>query len=171
MSFPSLDLSYQNDDGLSFSNQRWPTRQSQNLFFLHVLSIGDAYQNKRGLLTYCGDLLLKKFQQTSNMHDITNTIFAYELALTFKLVPSGDPEYLICTQDIAISYMLRYRLPGAGYASDLGQAISGYEIVVSGVPDTHRGMPIWLNNLSISIRADTPICGPRQLRRCSAKGS
>ena len=83
------------------------------------------------------------------MHDITNTIFAYELA--FKLVPSGDPEYLICTQDIAISYMLRYRLPDAGYASDLGQAISGYEIVVGGMPDTHRGMPIWLNNLSILL--------------------
>jgi hypothetical protein len=79
------------------------------VYFLQVLGIGDAHQNKRGLLTCCGDLLLKRFQQTSDMHDITNTIFAYELA--FKLVPSSDPEYLIYMQDIAISYMLRYRLP------------------------------------------------------------
>jgi len=120
-------------------------------YFSQVLGIADTHQNKRGLLTCCGDLLLKRFQQTSNMHDITNTIFAHELA--FKLVPSGDPEYLIYMQDIAISYMLRYRLPGAGCASDLGQAISGYEAVVNGMPNTHRGMPIWLNNLSILLES------------------
>jgi len=120
-------------------------------YFAQVLGIADTHQNKRGLLTCCGDLLLKRFQQTSDMHDITNTIFAHELA--FKLVPSGDPEYLIYMQDIAISYMLRYRLPGAGCASDLGQAISGYEAVVNGMPNTHRGMPIWLNNLSILLES------------------
>ena len=118
-------------------------------YFLQVLGIEDAHQNKRGLLTYCGDLLRKRFQQTSNIHDITNTIFAHELA--FKLVPFGDPEYLIYMQDIAISYMLRYRLPGVRCASDLVQAISGYEMVVDGMPQTHRGMPIWLNNLSILL--------------------
>lgn len=47
--------------------------------------------------------------------------------------------------------MLRYRLPGAGYASDLVQAICGYEMVVDGMPKTHRGMPIWLDNLSILL--------------------
>ena len=148
-------------------------------YFLQVLSIDDAHQNKRGLLTCCGDLLLKKFQQTSNIHDITNTIFAHELA--FKLVPSGDPEYLIYMQDVAISYMLRYRLPGAGYASDLGQAISGYEMVVDGMPKTHRGMPIWLNNLSILLESrykqthrsadlDRAIAVQRRVLRLSPKG-
>jgi tetratricopeptide (TPR) repeat protein len=148
-------------------------------YFLQVLGIGDAHQNKRGLLTCCGDLLLKRFQQTSDMHDITNTIFAYELA--FKLVPSSDPEYLIYMQDIAISYMLRYRLPGAGCASDLGQAISGYEIVVDGMPNTHRGMPLWLNNLSIllenryertrrSADLDKAIAVQRRVLRSSPKG-
>lgn len=117
-------------------------------YFLQVLGIDDTHQNKRGLLTCCGDLLLKRFQRTSDIHDITNTIFAHELA--FKLLPIGDPEYLIYMQDIAISYMLRYRLPG-GCASDLVQAISKYEMVVDGMPETHRGMPIWLNNLSILL--------------------
>ncbi|KIM41369.1 hypothetical protein M413DRAFT_10973 [Hebeloma cylindrosporum] len=117
--------------------------------FLQVLDLDDDHQNKRGLFTCCGDLLLKRFQQTNKIHDITNTIFAYELA--FKLLPAGDPEYLIYTQDIAISYMLRCRLPGGDYASDLSQAISGYEMVVDGIPITHRGMPIWLNNLSILL--------------------
>lgn len=120
-------------------------------YFLQVLGIADTHQNKCGLLTCCGDLLLKRFQQTSDMHDITNTIFAHELA--FKLVPSGDPEYLIYMQDVAISYMLRYRLPDVSCASDLGQAISGYEAVVDGMPNTHRGMPIWLNNLSILLES------------------
>ena len=148
-------------------------------YFLQVLGIANTHQNKRGLLTCCGDLLLKRFQQTSDMHDITNTIFAYELA--FKLIPSSDPEYLIYMQDIAISYMLRYRLLGAGCASDLGQAISGYEIVVDGMPNTHRGMPLWLNNLSIllenrykrtrrSVDLDKAIAVQRRVLMSSPKG-
>ena len=149
MSFLSLDLNCQKDDYASAIKDAPPERAKA--YFLQVLGIDDAHQNKRGLLTCCGDLLLKRFQQTHNIHDITNTIFAHELA--FKLVPFNDPEYFIYVQDIAISYMLRYRLLGAGYASDLVQAISGYEMVVDGMPKTHRGMPIWLNNLSILLES------------------
>lgn len=92
-------------------------------------------------------MLLDRYNQTVNVHDLETAISRAELALS--LTPEDHPDRAKGLGNLGI--MLSYRYNQTGNMHDLEIAISRAELAVLIAPEDHPERARWLNNLGADL--------------------
>jgi len=113
----------------------------------YMLTRHSELWNQASMVDACGIILRKRFEQTGDMDEISNSISAYQRAV--QLTPDGHADMPSRLNNFGNS--LLYRFGCTGDLTDMTDAISAHRRAVQLTPNGDVNMPSRMNNLGNSF--------------------
>jgi len=114
---------------------------------LYTVTRHTALWNQADMVDVCGGILSKRFEQTGDIDEISNTVSARQRAV--QLTPISHADMPGRLNNLGNSFA--HRFEHAGNLADIANAISAHQTAVMLAPNGHADKPSRFNNLGNSF--------------------